>query len=138
MTIKPGQLAPRLEQDTLALGKTVHCHIRLMNDSRWPWIILIPRLEIVTEFHELTAESRSALISQATVTGSFLQRELDSKSINTAMLGNVVTQLHCHVISRTEGDPCWPAPVWGFGEAVPWPDNTLPGFAKKLLSELNL
>lgn len=138
MTNKPDQLAPRLERDTLALGKTTHCHIRLMNDSRWPWIILVPRLEIVTELHELTAESRSALIDEATLIGSFMQHELGSESINTAMLGNVVTQLHCHVISRNEGDPGWPAPVWGFGEAVPWPENTLPGFAKTITERLNL
>jgi diadenosine tetraphosphate (Ap4A) HIT family hydrolase len=138
MTIKADQLAPRLEQDTLALGKTTHCHIRLMNDNRWPWIILIPRLEIVTELHELTASSRFALIDEATLVGAFLQQELGSKSINTAMLGNIVTQLHCHVISRNAGDPGWPVPVWGFGKAEPWPDNKLPGFAKTLIKLLNL
>ena len=114
---------PQLSNDTLPIVQTEHCHIRLMNDSRWPWIILIPVNDEITELHQLPTALQHAFMDQVNQVATRLQDLTECRSINVAMLGNVVSQLHCHVIARDEGDPNWPGPVWGFGESVPYSVN---------------
>ena len=114
---------PQLSKDTLPVVQTEHCHIRLMNDSRWPWIILIPVNDEISELHQLPATLQHAFMDQVNQVAARLQDLTECRSINVAMLGNVVSQLHCHVIARDESDPNWPSPVWGFGESVPYSVN---------------
>ena len=114
---------PQLSKDTLPIVQTEHCHIRLMNDSRWPWIILIPVNDEISELHQLPATLQHAFMDQVNQVAAHLQDLTECRSINVAMLGNVVSQLHCHVIARDESDPNWPGPVWGFGESVPYSVN---------------
>jgi len=100
--------------------QTQHCHIRLMNDSRWPWIVLIPIDDAITELHQMSAQHQHIFMDQVNQVGLRLQEITTCRSINVAMLGNVVSQLHCHVIARDLDDPNWPGPVWGYGQSVPY------------------
>ncbi len=109
---------PRILADTLDVCSTSSAHIRLMNDSRWPWIILLPVQDGIEELHDLTHEQRNSFMADVNQVSRVVQLVTACKSVNIAMLGNVVPQLHCHVVARYEGDPNWPAPVWGFGSAT--------------------
>lgn len=119
----------RLANDTLPLVETSSCHVRLSKDSRWPWVLLVPRRREVCELHELSAEERRHFMDTASFISGIMKQHLDCTSINVAMLGNVVSQLHCHIVARFEGDPNWPAPVWGHGQAEPYTDELMPAFA---------
>lgn len=91
-----------------------------MNDSRWPWIILVPIQTGIEELHDLTHSQREDFISDVNQVSRVMQITTECQSVNIAMLGNVVAQLHCHVIARNTGDPNWPNPVWGFDSALPY------------------
>lgn len=110
----------RLVSDTLLVCETASASIRLMNDSRWPWFILIPHFTDATELHELPPQTCSAFMADINQTSRLMKQETRCTSVNIGMLGNVVSQLHCHVVARNHGDPNWPAPVWGFEKATPY------------------
>jgi diadenosine tetraphosphate (Ap4A) HIT family hydrolase len=93
--------------------------VLLMNDARWPWLILAPRRDGVVELTDLDAADRTQLIEEAASAAGFLKAHTGAHKINIGTLGNVVRQFHLHVVARTVGDPGWPGPVWGFGAAVP-------------------
>lgn len=113
-------LDPRLAADTLAVGSLALCRVLLMNDSRFPWLILVPGRDGLSELHDLTAGERAVLIEEAAFAGDKLKSLTGAKKINTAALGNMVAQLHVHIIARFEGDAAWPGPVWGVGKAEPY------------------
>ncbi len=123
-------LHPRIAADTLPVCMTESAHVRLMNDSRWPWLLLIPLQENIEELHDLTHTQRDLFMADVNQVSRVLQRITQCKSVNVAMLGNVVSQLHCHVVARDESDPAWPGTVWGFGTAVPY----APGQADELIA----
>lgn len=106
-------LDPRLEQDTLLLGDFSLSRLLLMNDARYPWFILVPRREDVTELFQLDVDDRQALWREATLLAEVLKDTFRADKMNVANLGNVVSQLHMHVIVRRRGDDAWPGPVWG-------------------------
>lgn len=114
------KLDARLAANGLEIGNLPLCNVRLMDDSRWPWLVLMPRRPGATEVHDL----ESADIIQAATETSLVARELKHvtkcRKINTAAIGNIVEQLHIHVIARNEGDANWPGPIWGYGERVPY------------------
>ncbi len=112
------KLDPRLEGDTIKIADLDTCELRLMDDSRWPWLILVPRLEGAVEWHELFTDQRQDIDFEISNVASILKSLTGCQKINIASLGNVVSQLHIHIVTRNEGDPNWPAPVWGFGEKV--------------------
>lgn len=116
-------LHPRITADTLPVCITGSAHVRLMNDSRWPWLLLVPLQEGIEELHDLTHEQRDQFMADVNQVSRVLQVITRCKSVNVAMLGNVVSQLHCHVVARDEDDPNWPGAVWGFGTAVPYADG---------------
>lgn len=113
-------LHPRLAADTLPVGELALCEVRLMNDSRIPWIILVPRQDGLTEVHQLSAADQQRLIAESSLVSEALLSLSGSEKINIGALGNVVSQLHWHVVARNENDPCWPGPVWGCGQSEPW------------------
>jgi diadenosine tetraphosphate (Ap4A) HIT family hydrolase len=115
-------LDARLSQDTHFVGDLPLCRVLLVNDSRWPWLILVPRRVELVELTDLGAPDRARLIGESARAADFLKRYAKADKINVAALGNIVRQLHWHVVARKEGDPGWPGPVWGFGAAVPYPD----------------
>lgn len=113
-------LDPRLEADTLPVTELGLCQVRLMNDARFPWLVLVPRRPGVTEVYQLSREDQATLWREATALGEGLMTTLDGDKLNLATLGNMVPQLHLHVIVRFEEDAAWPAPVWGQGRAEPY------------------
>ena len=114
------ELHPRLDADTLPLGELALCELRLMNDRRFPWIILVPRLSGLTEIHQLRLADQHLLIAESSLVSEALMSLNGVEKINTGALGNVVPQLHWHVVGRHRQDSCWPGPVWGCGQNAPW------------------
>jgi len=116
-------LDPRLAADTVHAGDLALCRVLLMDDARFPWLVLVPRRPDVAEITDLSAEDAHALMDEMRLaTGVMLELAKPDK-VNVAALGNVVPQLHVHVIGRFLSDPAWPRPVWGVGEARPYPHH---------------
>ncbi|PCH45362.1 MAG: diadenosine tetraphosphate hydrolase [Hyphomicrobiales bacterium] len=113
----PFILDPKLEADTLAVTDFTLSTCRLMNDSRWPWLILVPRKAGAEELFDLSHGQQQDAMAEAALAGEKLKALTNSTKINIALIGNIVRQLHIHVIARVEGDANWPNPVWGFGKA---------------------
>lgn len=113
------RLHPKLAADTIEVGDLDLCRILLMNDSRYPWLILVPRRADIREAYELSEAEQGLLWQEVTRVGQKLMQLLGGHKLNIAALGNMVPQLHVHVIVRQEDDPAWPAPVWGHSDAVP-------------------
>ncbi len=118
-------LDPRLEQDTLHLGDFPLCRLLLMNDAHYPWFILVPRREEVSELFQLDAADQRSLWHEATLLAELLKDTFKADKMNVASLGNMVSQLHVHVIARRRGDAAWPAPVWGRHPAQPYDEDQL-------------
>ena len=106
-------LDSRLQQDTLLVGDFPLCQLLLMNDRQYPWFILVPRREDVSELFQLDADDQLALWQEATGLAELLKDTFAADKMNVATLGNMVSQLHMHVIVRRQSDAAWPAPVWG-------------------------
>ena len=117
------ELHSQLQQDCIELGRFELCRLLLMNDSRYPWFILVPERPKITEIYELSEDDQIQLTRES----SHLARELaacfNAGKMNIAALGNMVPQLHIHHIVRYRTDPAWPGPIWGKGEAVPYGDD---------------
>ena len=114
-------LDERLARDAFVAGDMALSRILLMNDARWPWLVLVPRREGAVELADLDAADRGQLIEEAARAARFLNAHAQADKINIAALGNIVRQLHLHVVARTVGDPAWPGPVWGHGVAEAYP-----------------
>ena len=128
------RLDERLENDTLEVGVTGVCRLRLMNDSRWPWLILVPMIGGASEMHDLPKQQQRQLTEEMLLCGAALKRVTNCEKINTAAIGNIVRQLHVHVVARSAGDANWPGPVWGFGARMPYADAS--GLITKIRDEL--
>lgn len=123
-------LSPDFEAVSTPLAATGLCEARLMNDSRFVWVVLIPRRADAVEIEDLSAEDQPRLLQETVQAGrrvrdmaTALGRPVDK--LNIGQLGNVTRQLHVHVIGRRSDDAAWPKPVWGVGEAIPWSDSDL-------------
>lgn len=106
-------LHPQLAKDTHALGRFTLCRLLLMNDSQYPWFILVPERENIREVHELDESDRHQLWDESAQLSRALTEIFTPDKLNLATLGNQVPQLHVHHIVRYIHDPAWPAPVWG-------------------------
>ena len=113
-------LHPQLQRDTWPICGVGLCQALLMNDARYPWVILVPKRNHIREIWELSSADQSALWQEVTRCAQHLQELTRADKMNVATLGNLVPQLHIHVIARTAEDSAWPAPVWGRGEAQPY------------------
>ena len=116
-------LDPHLEADTYLLTDLPLCRVLLMNDSRYPWLILVPRQHGLRELHDLSREDQGRLMSEITLTTKTLEGSHGPDKINVGALGNIVKQLHIHVLGRFDGDPAWPGPVWGIGEPAAYSEK---------------
>jgi len=110
----------RLQADCLYLQKMELCDLLLMNDDRWPWLILVPRIADATEIHQVNNQNQILLLQETVLVSSILAEVSGCEKINTGALGNIVRQLHVHVVGRNSGDANWPGPVWGYGERQPY------------------
>lgn len=125
------KLHPRLEADTAFVADLPLCRVLVMNDARYPWLILVPRRE-ATELHDLNARDRALLIEQIALTSEKLKSLTNAAKINVGALGNLVPQLHIHIVARNPGDAAWPGPVWGQGAPIPYAPDALKDFVKRL------
>ncbi|MBP2548477.1 diadenosine tetraphosphate (Ap4A) HIT family hydrolase [Neorhizobium galegae] len=111
-------LDARLARDSDLVTVLGLCQLRILNDSRWPWLMLVPQRPEMTEIFELTPLDQAMLTFETNLVAQALKRVTGAKKINVGALGNIVSQLHVHVVARNEGDPNWPGPIWGHGSAV--------------------
>ena len=125
-------LDERLQQDTVTLGDFPLCRLLLMNDASYPWFILVPRREEVSELFQLNTADQQLLWREATALAEIVKDTFGADKMNGATLGNVVSQLHVHVIARRRDDAAWPAPVWGFQSTKPYSEAQLTGIRQKL------
>lgn len=107
------ELHPQLAADCVAIDDLPLCRLLLMDDANYPWCILVPRRAGTRELHELTQADQAMLLRETTLLSAVMQSLFAADKMNIAALGNVVPQLHVHVIARHTDDPAWPRPVWG-------------------------
>jgi len=131
-------LDSRLANDTLELGKIGICKVLLSKDSNYPWIILVPEIENSTEIHQLSAEQQTQIMQTITSIASKVEAEFKADKINIGALGNVVKQLHIHIVARYETDIAWPGPIWGQHPAKPYTSEELASLAEKMKKLLAL
>jgi diadenosine tetraphosphate (Ap4A) HIT family hydrolase len=133
----PGfELDRRLDADSVPLMWLGLCELRLMDDRRWPWLILVPQRPGIAEMHDLTPLDQAMLTFETNLVAQALKIETACTKINTGALGNVVRQLHVHVVARNIGDPGWPGPVWGYGVREPYRTEDRHAFAARMRSAL--
>jgi diadenosine tetraphosphate (Ap4A) HIT family hydrolase len=126
----PFETDPRLLANSAAVAAWDLCDVRLMDDARFPWLVLIPRVAGASELDDVDADHRPALMAEMIRAGEIVRRlgeamDLAVDKVNTAALGNVTAQLHIHVVGRRRDDPLWPDPVWGRGGPTPVGDLRL-------------
>lgn len=114
------QLDPRIAEGSLPLGRLELCEVRLMNDSRYPWALLVPQRANVTELFQLASPDRSALIEEAAELAARMSAAFQADKMNVGNLGNRVAQFHLHVVARRRSDSAWPDAVWNGTAAVPY------------------
>jgi diadenosine tetraphosphate (Ap4A) HIT family hydrolase len=119
------ELHPQLAADTHPLATLALCDLRLMDDANYPWLVLVPRVAGARELIDLEATQRRKLMDETDLAARLLRDVFRPFKLNVAALGNLVPQLHVHVIARYEGDPAWPAPVWGRVAARPYEPEAL-------------
>lgn len=106
-------LNPKLDADTIEITTLPLCLVRLMNDRRFPWVILVPARRDVSEIIDLDAADRATLIEEIALVSTVMRELFHPTKLNVGALGNVVAQLHVHVIARFASDVAWPGAVWG-------------------------
>jgi diadenosine tetraphosphate (Ap4A) HIT family hydrolase len=119
------QLHPRIDADTVPVGRFPQTRVLLHRDARYPWVMLVPEHEGAREIHDLPHELRHRLLDQSCGVAEAMQRLFDADKMNVAALGNMVPQLHLHHIARAEGDDAWPGPIWGAHPALEYAPEAL-------------
>lgn len=127
-------LSPRLEADSVFLADWPLCQLRLMDDQRFPWLILVPRLPGLEEWTELSPPEAAQLSDEIARAGRGLAQIFKPTKLNVGALGNIVRQMHVHVIARFETDAAWPGPVWGQGTRLPYEAASRERLCGELLS----
>ncbi|MBG53453.1 MAG: HIT domain-containing protein [Parvibaculaceae bacterium] len=125
-------LHERLAADTFLVADWTYSRVLLMNDARFPWLVLVPRAPGLRDFDDVPQARKSVFLEEIDRASRILRAHVGAEKMNVAALGNMVPQLHVHVVARFAADAAWPAPVWGVGTAVPY----APEAAKALLGAL--
>jgi len=131
-------LHEQLKQDCFMIGRLPLSLLLLMNDSQYPWFILVPQRARVGEIHQLSEADQQELMRESSQLAACIEAAFKADKINIAALGNVVPQLHIHHIVRYTTDPAWPAPVWGKLKAQPYGDGKADAIMAKLSRNLSL
>jgi len=111
-------LHQQLAADTILLGEFPLCQVLLAKDGNFPWLILVPKINDVTEFHQLNDDQQAQFLIESNAVSRLLKDRLSADKINIAALGNMVPQLHIHHVARFKEDVCWPKPIWGQVPAI--------------------
>jgi diadenosine tetraphosphate (Ap4A) HIT family hydrolase len=114
------QLHPRLRQDCIAIGRFELCQLLMMNDSHYPWFILVPAKADIQEIYQLSKPEQLTLLEESSYLAENLAALYKADKMNIAAIGNLVPQLHLHHIVRYRNDKAWPDPVWGKFAALPY------------------
>jgi diadenosine tetraphosphate (Ap4A) HIT family hydrolase len=114
-------LDKRLAADAIPIGDLALSSVLLMDDARFPWFILVPRRSGASEVTDLSDEEGATLMSEIRIATRVMLDLAKPDKVNIGALGNVVPQLHVHVVGRFRSDPAWPGPVWGHGSRAPYP-----------------
>ena len=130
------QLDQRLEADTHHVAELKLCRLLLMNDQRFPWLILVPRRAGARELIDLLPGDQQQLWQEIAAVSRLLQSEFKPDKLNIAMLGNRVPQLHVHIIARFEKDAAWPKPVWGVGQTEAYKPEAAADLTSRLREQL--
>lgn len=129
------KLHSQLAKDTFLVGEFPLSTCRLMNDCRFPWLILIPRVAGIKELYELTTTDQAQFLRESSWLSSQLAKTFQADKMNIAALGNQVPQLHFHHIVRYQNDVAWPNPVWG-SPAIPYTQEVLIRMQQTLMMAL--
>jgi len=127
-------LDPRLEADTLPVGDLPLSSVLLMDDARFPWLILVPRRCAVSEVTDLTEADALILMGEIRLATGVMMELSKPDKVNVGALGNVVPQLHVHVVGRFRSDPAWPGPVWGHGAPTAYPAHAAAALVERAAS----
>jgi diadenosine tetraphosphate (Ap4A) HIT family hydrolase len=125
-------LHPQLDRDTVSIGDLPLSRVLVITDSNYPWVLLVPRRAGIVEIIDLAPEDQTQLMAEIARVSRALKKVADCDKINVAALGNVVPQLHVHIIARRRDDPAWPRPVWGAVPPVTYDQWTLDQFTGPL------
>jgi diadenosine tetraphosphate (Ap4A) HIT family hydrolase len=138
MTSDTFELDPRLAAGTLALGDLTLCRVLLMDDTRFPWLVLVPRQAGASEILDLGAGDRARLMDEIATAAQALREAAPCDKLNIGALGNLVPQLHVHILARRRGDDAWPGPAWGFGEPIRYRPERRAALAADLAGRLGI
>lgn len=130
------ELHPQLKQDTIRIGEFELCEVLLMNDMRYPWLILVPKRENKAEIYQLTEQEQQRLLIESSFVSKVMSGLFSAAKMNIAALGNMVEQLHIHHIARYKTDATWPKPVWGIGQAEPYSEMAKSAMLSQLTQAL--
>ncbi len=130
-------LDARLQADSCLLGFLSLSQLRLINNGLFPWFILVPQVEQY-EIHQLAQEQQIQLLGEMTAVSRFVEAEYQTDKINVAAIGNIVRQLHVHIVGRYETDPCWPGVVWGVKEKKSYSPQEIEVIKDKLKKYLQI
>ena len=117
------QLHPQLQLDSIEIGRLILSRLLLINDSQYPWFVLVPEISGVTEIYQLSEKDQQQLQRESSLLAKTLAEIYSADKMNIAAIGNIVSQLHIHHIVRYKNDIAWPAPVWGKYDAVPYTEQ---------------
>lgn len=131
-------LDARLEESSVYLFDMELCHVRLVNNSKFPWLLLIPRRDSLREIIDLASEEQTLLMNEISVVSQIIKNLFQPEKLNVAALGNVVPQLHIHVIARYTDDSAWPNPVWNSGDTIPYQAEELDYKKAQLISAYHI
>ena len=128
-------LDPRLAADCHRFGQLGDAELLLMNNAHFPWLILVPHSS-QTELHELELSQQQALLTSINLLSDFIKQHFSSDKLNIATIGNIVSQLHIHIIGRRHDDLCWPGVVWGTSHKTPYIDSDVQQINTALIKHL--
>ena len=128
-------LDQRIQADSIYICDLELCQLRVQNDQRYPWLVLIPQQPGLTEVHELPEIMQQQLVAESSAVAKALKSVTNCQKINVANLGNVVAQLHWHIVARFENDETWPGPIWGVGTAQAYDEQKLVRFIQAIKTE---
>jgi len=131
-------LHPQLAQDTVVIAELKLCRLLLSKDANYPWLLLVPRHPGVTEIIDLDTDAQAQLMTEIAEVSHALKETTRCDKLNVAALGNMVPQLHVHIIARRKSDAAWPRPVWGVAPTIAYGDNELTTLIDALRRKLGL
>ena len=132
------QLDAQIERDTVQVGDLTLCRVRAMNDATYPWVVLVPQRVGATEIIDLAEADRVQLMAEISAGATALKDITRCDKLNIGAIGNLVPQLHIHIVARRRGDPAWPKPVWGLAPPVAYEPQILDVFVDAVRAAIGI